>query len=435
MKRYRVWEANRKVFLWPENWLEPELRDDQSPFFKEAMSELLQGDITEDRAATVLLTYLSKLDEVAKLEACGIHYVENSAGIADDVVHVVARTAGANRKYYYRRRKGGSWTPWEQIKLDIEDNPIIPVVWNDRLFLFWLRILKQVPGEPPTPISGEKSRNLTEIKVQEINNQPTRLTIQAILCWSEYYNGTWQPTKTSDVNKPVSLGTFGMNDFDRSALILSIQEEGKSLRIGISGQGSSSFLLHNTHSLPQREAEAGGPIYQKRLQRTLSPNVAFGKPPGTLHLGYDPARGPDDTLNRNVLLYRLPTRTVQPYHPMQAPWSAPFFYEDSHHVFYVSSAQQTVTISEFQGYAAPPKTPPYTIIPQIPPLVKPRYRIPDRIGPVMEEVFQGVINPAPIERFVSEDAYINKGLGALGSVRFGNIDLGPMGALNKKGGN
>src|SRR5439155_27109002 len=39
MKRYRVWEANRKVFLWPENWLEPELRDDQSPFFKETLSE------------------------------------------------------------------------------------------------------------------------------------------------------------------------------------------------------------------------------------------------------------------------------------------------------------------------------------------------------------------------------------------------------------
>jgi len=33
MKRYRVWEANRKLFLWPENWLEPELRD-----------AILQGD-------------------------------------------------------------------------------------------------------------------------------------------------------------------------------------------------------------------------------------------------------------------------------------------------------------------------------------------------------------------------------------------------------
>jgi hypothetical protein len=34
MKRYRVWQANREVFLWPENWLYPELRDDQSPMFK-----------------------------------------------------------------------------------------------------------------------------------------------------------------------------------------------------------------------------------------------------------------------------------------------------------------------------------------------------------------------------------------------------------------
>jgi hypothetical protein len=25
-KRYRVWDANRKVFLYPENWIEPELR-------------------------------------------------------------------------------------------------------------------------------------------------------------------------------------------------------------------------------------------------------------------------------------------------------------------------------------------------------------------------------------------------------------------------
>src|SRR5690606_25147479 len=27
MKSYRVWEANRKVFFYPENWIEPELRD------------------------------------------------------------------------------------------------------------------------------------------------------------------------------------------------------------------------------------------------------------------------------------------------------------------------------------------------------------------------------------------------------------------------
>jgi hypothetical protein len=46
MKYYRVWEVNRKIFLYPENWLEPEWRDDRSPFFKELESELIQNDIT-----------------------------------------------------------------------------------------------------------------------------------------------------------------------------------------------------------------------------------------------------------------------------------------------------------------------------------------------------------------------------------------------------
>ena len=31
---------------------------------------------------------------------------------------------------------------------------------------------------------------------------------QAILCWAEYYNGKWQPTKTSDVNLPTTIGSF-----------------------------------------------------------------------------------------------------------------------------------------------------------------------------------------------------------------------------------
>ncbi len=44
-KYYRVWEANRKIFLYPENWIEPELRDDKSPFFEELEGELLQNDL------------------------------------------------------------------------------------------------------------------------------------------------------------------------------------------------------------------------------------------------------------------------------------------------------------------------------------------------------------------------------------------------------
>ena len=251
-KRYRMWEANRKIFLYPENWLEPELRDDQSPFFKETISELLQSDITEDKAATALITYLSKLDEVAKLEPCGIHVVENDPGTADDIVHVVARTAGANRKYYYRRCENGSWTAWETLKLDIEDNPVTPFVWKGRTFLFWLRILKQAPMNGQSPINpGISGSDLSSLKVNRDNVTPPDITLQGVLCWSEYYNGKWQPTKTSDINNPASLGSFGPQSFDRSALDLVVYEESEKLKIWvIHSGGRGGTFLYSQYSQP-----------------------------------------------------------------------------------------------------------------------------------------------------------------------------------------
>src|SRR5690606_333788 len=42
-KNYRVWEANRKVFLYPENWIEPALRSDKTPEFNELEADLMQG--------------------------------------------------------------------------------------------------------------------------------------------------------------------------------------------------------------------------------------------------------------------------------------------------------------------------------------------------------------------------------------------------------
>ena len=71
MKNYRVWEANRKIWLYPENWIEPELRDDKTPFFKDLENELLQTDLDDAAAEQALLRYLEKLDEVARLEIVG----------------------------------------------------------------------------------------------------------------------------------------------------------------------------------------------------------------------------------------------------------------------------------------------------------------------------------------------------------------------------
>jgi hypothetical protein len=436
MKRYRFWEANRKVFLWPENWLEPELRDDQSPFFREALSELLQGDVTDDRAAATLLTYLSKLDEIAKLEPCGIHYVENNPGTADDVAHVVARTAGANRKYYYRQRKGGSWTPWDQIKLDIEEDPVIPVVWNNRLFVFWLRIWKQAQGEIKKPIDIPKDVDITAVKVSQVNVAPSRITAQAMLCWSEFYNGKWQPTKTSDVSKPMSLGNYvsaGKGELDRSQLTLEAAKDGDALVLTIKGQYQGyvsfatinfilqrrRFVLHNTHSLPS--------IYQAAMPKLLPFNVSSSG--DQLGASYFQQSG-GKPLERTILKARQPLagRTVAPHqYDLDNAWTPPFFYEDRRHVFYVTATSRQVPLFHFQGYVnVTPKGALQSLV--IPPLVvQPAFKIPDLMGPVIAESAQRT--HGPIERFVSEDAYIRKALGSTDSVRFGDKNIGPAGAL------
>lgn len=438
MKRYRVWEANRKVFIWPENWLEPELRDDQSPFFRETMSELLQSDITEDRAATALLNYLSKLDEVAKLEPCGIHYVENDVTKGeDDVAHVVARTTGTKRKYYYRRREYRYWTPWEEVKLDIEDNPVIPVVWKGRLFLFWLRI-KQAQPAPQKPTKSSKEEKLANLTKSELTANKIKTPVQAILCWSEYYNGKWQPANTSDVNKAAMLGNFAIDDFDRSKLMLSAYEESNTLRIYIRGEGESSFLWYNTHSLPTREQEAGsgliGIIYFPQhyvldmSEDTLT--IAYKKEysPQGMPWFYNSGREP---LSRIVL--KMPKknaserRAIKPQHALKNPWEAPFFYEDKDHVFYVTMQESPVTVPEW-NWSFPivviPSKPDFTI----PPFVyEPNWTILNLEDPVITESYLGIVNRAPIQRLVTEDVYIKKAISTTGTVRFEGIDISATG--------
>ncbi len=99
-KNYRVWEANRKVFLYPENWIEPELRDDKSLFFEELENDLLQNEITDEKVEKAFEKYLHKLDEVSRLEIAGMYEQKEEWFEPTDkktksyILHVFGRTRG-----------------------------------------------------------------------------------------------------------------------------------------------------------------------------------------------------------------------------------------------------------------------------------------------------------------------------------------------------
>jgi hypothetical protein len=202
---YRVWQANREIFLYPENWIDPELRVDKTPFFADLQSQLSQGPLDESNVEAAFRAYLEKLLEVSRLKICAIHWQREGADHASpiapddeiDVLHVVARTLGAHPTYFYRtligaaKGNGGTeWTPWRKIDLDIQgdgdqgDTHIVLATFNRRLYMFWSELVEQPRATQPGAKEGE--------------SPPTPLTKWEIrLAWSTYRNGAWSPKQLS----------------------------------------------------------------------------------------------------------------------------------------------------------------------------------------------------------------------------------------------
>lgn len=390
MKRYRVWEANRRIFIYPENWLEPELRDNKSFFFRDLEGELLQADITDEMAEKALYGYLEKLDGIAKLEIVGMYLEEQDPNKqTDDVLHVIGRTNGMSRKYYYRRFEYGFWTPWEHINLDIEDTPVLPVIWKNRLFLFWLNVIVKGQDGQPLNIKDGKAENLTSLQAL--------VTVEINLSWSEYYKGKWQPRKTSDYNESIKITNQNRNDFNREdhKLYSQIGKDGE-LEISVSPMIAhfiGSFTLFNTHSNPiclSTKFDKG--LYKE--QRNLS-TMNRG-----LKMGYFiPTENGDSTpiktiYNHNILNTINNGKVTELHHELQgSKIEAPFFVEDRQHTFFVDIHEDVKLITKWEligVYVPPIRTKPDFIPPlivELPPKRIPKFDNPgivERVNPVRE---------------------------------------------------
>ena len=189
MRKYRVWEANRKVFLWPENWIEPELKKDRSPFFKDLENELQQNEVNQYTVETAFENYLEKLDGVAQLEIAGFYQEDDGD---NTVIHTFGRTSGTEpHVYYYRRYDYRQWTPWEKVDLDIQGDYLVPAVVNKRLYLFW-PVFSEVPDE--TANSAVKTPKASDPNVP-VQRAKKELRLQMAV--SDYRQGRWTPKRVS----------------------------------------------------------------------------------------------------------------------------------------------------------------------------------------------------------------------------------------------
>ena len=151
MSNYRVWEANRKIFLYPENYIEPSLRKSATPPFRQLNETLLQSDVTNASVTSAFQEYFETLTLLAGLDVCGSYAYSRAnatTGRPDDILVLVGRTSTDPATFYYRNVTRVSacssaasaldWGPWIKIDLTIKSRWVSPVYVYGRLFLFWI---------------------------------------------------------------------------------------------------------------------------------------------------------------------------------------------------------------------------------------------------------------------------------------------------------
>lgn len=165
---YRVWEANRKIFLYPENYVDPNLRPERTDLFRKMQEELQQSDITPASVERAFTNYLTAFADLAKLRT--VDSVKTKAphpvsGTPVDTVFFLGRTENKPYTYYYRTmRDGNVWSQWVKIDVALSSPDATMTFAFNRLFLFWVEIETIQGSHIREGTQSEKSTQRAQIR-------------------------------------------------------------------------------------------------------------------------------------------------------------------------------------------------------------------------------------------------------------------------------
>jgi Tc toxin complex TcA C-terminal TcB-binding domain/Neuraminidase-like domain/Salmonella virulence plasmid 28.1kDa A protein len=228
-RNYRVWQANREVFLWPENYLEPDLRDDKTPLFKDLEQELLQTDISDQNVLDAYTKYLAGFEELANLRIAGAYHdvawtpiwggiwgdttgvntsmlarIMPRRAVTRDVLHLFGAAASDPPTYYYRTcenlitsgqnpNTAAVWSPWQKVNVQITGRRVAPVVHLGRLHVFWTDV---------------KTRSLNTVKdgASSFSGYQHLMTLKFTTLRPD---GTWTAPQSVELPGNFGSGNFG----------------------------------------------------------------------------------------------------------------------------------------------------------------------------------------------------------------------------------
>lgn len=258
MQNFRVWEANRKVFLHPENYIRPELRDTRTPSFMTLQDDLLQGEINDQRSTEVFKKYLDEYTEVSSLTIAGGYIREGRDDASDRELVLFGQTGTDPKRYYYRtatflrgRTQDATWAAWQPLDVEIDSPRVYPVDAFGRLFVFWAQIELE---------AGEGSS--TSIRANDVNGgsqaSATVNTRRRLQVYFSYYdlNLRWIPAQKLGLSVVEGRSIDGVQLVVERSLHLGAEEQ-ENIIVGLSYSAGGQVVRRNaslTSALETRPA-------------------------------------------------------------------------------------------------------------------------------------------------------------------------------------
>ena len=254
LRNYRVWEANRKVFLYPENYIRPELRDSdlKTPSFKELEASLSQGQLTESSIEEAYLKYLDSFTEVSELKIAGGYvYDDISSETGDKKLVLFGHTRTDPMRYFYRFATfvGGEstaaiWEPWKELEIKISATRVEPVFAFNRVFVFWAVLEEST--EDPSSATITTTDNGGDQTVSSSSN-----TYQEVKVYYSFYNLNehWtQPQLLQTTFEGSELTTLNDDDKDLpdDAYMLGLKSTTHLSKVGLFVENSTKLTQNST---------------------------------------------------------------------------------------------------------------------------------------------------------------------------------------------
>ncbi|MBL4648051.1 MAG: hypothetical protein JKY13_03745, partial [Gammaproteobacteria bacterium] len=175
MQSYSTWRANRQVYLYPENYIDPSLRRLQTPLYKTLQNELLQGDVDKATINSAFGRYVDGLANIANMKIVDAYYCQlekdlnnrNFVALGGQSIFLFAKSPSESGTFYHRTltlfdRETDSdkspppyhYLPWKKIDFTINADTLSGIYAFNKLYVFWVE-------QQDKQLNGDDGKNYT----------------------------------------------------------------------------------------------------------------------------------------------------------------------------------------------------------------------------------------------------------------------------------